>query len=156
MREGEKTLGALLEEKQAALARRRAAGSTDRDALFAAGREVERLAALPAGAGARKKRPRGAGSSTSRRCSSRDVQARADAAAQTDRQLANAFAFLDAAMPDSQELVLFATELTANFFTSWFIQNFGCDAYYAHNQKLLFDDAHQRLLGEIRQAEQDE
>ena len=34
------------------------------------------------------------------------------------------FAFLDAAIPDSQELVLFATELTANWFTSWFIQNF--------------------------------
>ena len=155
VREGEKTLGALLEEKQAALARRRAAGSTDRDALFAAGREVERLAAFRQGL-ALEKTPKGRGFEHLKTLFQQDVQARADAAAQTDRQLANAFAFLDAAIPDSQELVLFATELTANFFTSWFIQNFGSDAYYAHNKKLLFDDAQQHLLDEIRQAKQDE
>ena len=84
-----------------------------------------------------------------------DVQARADAADKADRQLANAFAFLDEAIPDSQELVLFATELTANYFTSWFIQNFGSDAYYAHNKKLLFDDTQKHLLDEIEQAKQE-
>ena len=65
------------------------------------------------------------------------------------------FAFLDAAIPDSQELVLFATELTANWFTSWFIQNFGCDAYFAHNKKLLFDDMRAQLLQDIDAAKQE-
>ncbi|WP_407927712.1 hypothetical protein [Intestinibacillus massiliensis] len=47
---------------------------------------------------------------------------------------------------------MFATELTANYFTSWYIQNFGCDAYYAHNERLLFDDARERLMGKISEA----
>ena len=51
--------------------------------------------------------------------------------------------------------MLFATELTANYFTSWFIQNFGSDAYYAHNKKLLFDDTQKHLLDEIEQAKQE-
>ena len=83
---------------------------------------------------------------------SADVDARAAAADKTDTELANAFAFLDAAIPDSQELVLFATELTANWFTSWFIQNFGCDAYFAHNKRLLFDDTQKQLLQDIESA----
>ncbi len=66
------------------------------------------------------------------------------------------FAFLDAAIPDSQELVLFATELTANWFTSWFIQNFGCDAYFAHNKRLLFDDTQKQLLQNIESARNEE
>ncbi len=48
--------------------------------------------------------------------------------------------------------MLFATELTANWFTSWFIQNFGCDAYFAHNKRLLFDDTQKHLLHDIEQA----
>ena len=154
VREGEKTLGTLLDEKQAALQRRRAAGSTDRDALFIAAREAERLDAFRQTI-ALEKVPRGQAFERLKALFQADVQARADAADRTDSQLANAFAFLDAAVPDSQELVLFATELTANFFTSWFIQNFGSDAYYAHNKKLLFDDAQQHLLDEIRQAKQE-
>ena len=154
VREGEKTLGTLLDEKQAALQRRRAAGSTDKDALFVAAREAERLSAFRQSI-ALEKVPRGQAFERIKALFQADVQARADAAGRTDRQLANVFAFLDAAIPDSQELVLFATELTANFFTSWFIQNFGSDAYYAHNKKLLFDDAQQHLLDEIRQAKQE-
>ncbi len=87
---------------------------------------------------------------------SADVDARAAAADKTDAELANAFAFLDAAIPDSQELVLFATELTANWFTSWFIQNFGCDAYFAHNKRLLFDDTQKQLLQDIESARNEE
>ena len=154
VREGEKTLGTLLDEKQAALQRRRAAGSTDKDALFVAAREAERLSAFRQSI-VLEKVPRGQALERIKALFQADVQARADAAGRTDRQLANVFAFLDAAIPDSQELVLFATELTANFFTSWFIQNFGSDAYYAHNKKLLFDDAQQHLLDEIRQAKQE-
>ena len=84
-----------------------------------------------------------------------EVEARAQAADRADEGLTNAFAFLDAAIPDSQELVLFATELTANWFTSWFIQNFGCDAYFAHNKKLLFDDTRAQLLQDIDAAKQE-
>lgn len=154
IREGEKMLGTLLDEKQAALTRRRDAGSTDKDALFTAAREAERLAAFQQ-ALALEKVPKGQAFERLKALFQEDVQARTDAADRMDRQLANVFAFLDAAIPNSQELVLFATELTANYFTSWFIQNFGCEAYFAHNKQLLFDDTRQRLLREIGSAEPD-
>ena len=154
IREGEKTIGTLLDDKRAALSRRRAAGSTDRDALFIAAREVERLDAMRQGLSL-EKIPTGCAFDYLKEKFQSDVQARADAADQTDRQLTNAFAFLDEALGDSQEMVLFATELTANYFTSWFIQNFGSEAYFAHNKRLLFDDTQKHLLAEIEQARQE-
>ena len=77
---------------------------------------------------------------------------RSEAAAQTGQEFDAAFAFLEAALGESQELVLFATELTADPNTSWYIQNFGCDAYFRQNQKLLFDDTEQTILDEIHAA----
>lgn len=133
---------------------RRRSGSTDRDALFVAAREAELLDTWQQTLALEKRRAvrRSTGS---RRCSAGEVDARAQAADRADEGLTNAFAFLDAAIPDSQELVLFATELTANWFTSWFIQNFGCDAYFAHNKKLLFDDTRAQLLQDIDAAKQE-
>ena len=115
IREGEKTLGTLLDDKRAALSRRRAAGSTDRDALFIAARVAERLDAFRQGLSLEKV-PSGRAFDYLKEKFQADVQARADAADQTDHALANAFAFLDEAIGDSQEIVLFATELTANYF----------------------------------------
>ena len=64
----------------------------------------------------------------------------------------NAFRFLERTFGDSQELVMFVTELTAGADTSWFIENFGCDAYYRHNKELLFNDARRRLTADIAAA----
>ena len=61
----------------------------------------------------------------------------------------NAFRFLEEALGDSQELVMFVTELTAGYDTSWFVENFGCDAYFRHNQELLFDSGRKRIRREI-------
>ena len=119
--------------------------------MFIASRETERLDAFRQGLSLEKV-PSGHAFDYLKEKFQTDVQARADAADKTDRALANAFAFLDEAIGDSQEMVLFATELTANFFTSWFIQNFGCEAYFAHNKRLLFDDTHKHLLEEIQQT----
>ncbi len=47
---------------------------------------------------------------------------------------------------------MFATELTANFYTSWFLQNFGCEAYLRHKRALLFDDTQSSILVQIGQA----
>lgn len=153
VREGEKTLGTLLDEKREELMRRRS-GSTDRDALFVAAREAELLDTWQQTL-ALEKTPRGQAFDRLKALFGGEVDARAQAADRADEGLTNAFAFLDAAIPDSQELVLFATELTANWFTSWFIQNFGCDAYFAHNKKLLFDDTRAQLLQDIDAAKQE-
>ena len=64
----------------------------------------------------------------------------------------NAFRFLERTFGDSQELVMFVTELTAGADTSWYIENFGCDAYYRHNKELLFNDARRRLTADIAAA----
>ncbi len=80
------------------------------------------------------------------------VDQRASAAAETGAFLENAFAFLDQALPDSQEMVIFATELTAGFHTSWYIETFGSEAYFQHNKALLFNDTQSALLGEIAAA----
>ena len=155
IREGEKAIASLPDEKRAALADKRNGGSSDKDALYVASREVERLDAYRQTL-MLEKVPEDQQFDRLKALFSADVDARAAAADKTDAELANAFAFLDAAIPDSQELVLFATELTANWFTSWFIQNFGCDAYFAHNKRLLFDDTQKQLLQDIESARNEE
>ena len=44
---------------------------------------------------------------------------------------------------------MFVTELTAGYDTSWFVENFGCDAYFRHNQELLFDSGRKRIRREL-------
>ena len=61
----------------------------------------------------------------------------------------NAFRFLEDTFALGQELVLFVTEITAGYDTSWFVENFGCDAYFRHNKDLLVDSTRQRLSREI-------
>ena len=39
----------------------------------------------------------------------------------------NAFRFLEKTFAQSQEMVMFVTEITAGYDTSWFVENFGCD-----------------------------
>ena len=68
---------------------------------------------------------------------------------QTLAMFDNAFRFLETAFDQGQELVLFVTEITAGYDTSWFVENFGCDAYFRHNQELLFDSTRQKLSREI-------
>ena len=64
-----------------------------------------------------------------------------------------AFAFLEAAAGQGQELVLFVTDLTAGYDTSWFIETFGCEAYFRHNRELLLDETRQRITRELTRGE---
>ena len=78
-----------------------------------------------------------------------EVDRRSTLAEETGRFFDNAFHFLEDTFAQSQELVLFVTEVTAGYDTSWFVENFGCDAYFRHNKDLLFDSTRQRLSREI-------
>lgn len=82
-----------------------------------------------------------------------EVEKRAAQAREAKAQLDHAFAFLEEAFGQGQELALFVTELTAGPDTSWFIEAFGCDAYFRHNRELLFDDTRRRIREEIAAAE---
>jgi len=80
------------------------------------------------------------------------VKAQETAAAETGKLFGNSFAFLESAAGEGQELVLFITELTAGYDTSWFLETYGCDAYFRYNKELLFDETHARILREIRET----
>ena len=55
-------------------------------------------------------------------------------------RLDNMFAFCEAAFPESQELLILVTELTANPAAAGFIARYGCDAYFRHSQDLMFHE----------------
>ena len=71
---------------------------------------------------------------------------------ETSEKLENAFAFLEASVGQSQEMVIFVTELTSGYDTSWFIESFGCDAYFRHNSELLFNDTRRKIVKKIISA----
>ena len=64
-------------------------------------------------------------------------------------KLKHAFAFLEAAFGDSQEMVVFVTELNTNFFSTWFIGQYGSDAYTRRNKDLMIGKQRQELLSDI-------
>ena len=81
-----------------------------------------------------------------------EVEKRKALGAETGAQFDNAFRFLEQTFGQGQELVIFVTEVTAGYDTSWFVENFGCDAYFRHNKELLFDDTRRRIREDIAAA----
>lgn len=69
--------------------------------------------------------------------------------AAASQMLEHTFAFLEAAFGKSQELVVFVTELNTNFFCTWFIGQYGSEAYARNNKELMIGKQRQQLLGEI-------
>ena len=81
-----------------------------------------------------------------------EVDRRANMAQQVSSMFDNAFRFLEETFSQGQELVMFVTEITAGYDTSWFVENFGCDAYYRHNRELFFDATQKRIHDSIAAA----
>ena len=81
-----------------------------------------------------------------------EVEQRRKLGAETSAQFDNAFRFLEQAFGQGQELVIFVTEVTAGYDASWFVENFGCDAYFRHNKELLFDDRRRQIRADIAAA----
>ncbi len=68
-------------------------------------------------------------------------------------QLEAAFDFMEAAFGESQEMVVFITELSVNSHAVWFLQQNECPRYYKYNKSLLFDEQQEQIkekLNEIR------
>lgn len=63
--------------------------------------------------------------------------------------LEHAFSFMAEAFGESQEMVVFVTELTVNFYSAKFIAENGSDQYYVYNRGLLFAERQQGILKEI-------
>lgn len=63
-----------------------------------------------------------------------------------EQNLNYAFDFMDGAFGNSQEMVVFITELNSSYYSLRFIQEWGCERYYQYNQELLFDEKRKKLL----------
>ena len=66
--------------------------------------------------------------------------------------LDHAFSFLEEAFGANQEMVIFITELTTNFYSVKFISENGCEKYYQYNTELLFDEKQKTILQDIEKA----
>ena len=51
-------------------------------------------------------------------------------------------------------MVAFVTELNANYYSVWFINENGNDLYYRHNKGLLFEERHENVVRQMEEAEQ--
>ena len=60
--------------------------------------------------------------------------------------LENVFDFLEGAFGNSQEMVMFLTELNSNSYSVSFLQENECQRYYYYNKELLFDEKRKNLL----------
>ena len=69
------------------------------------------------------------------------------------QRLNNLFAFCEEVFPEGQELLILVTELTINYYTATFISRYGCDAYFAHNQELLFYERQQEIISQLESLE---
>ncbi len=71
----------------------------------------------------------------------------------TADMLDHAFQFMEDAFGESQEMVVFITELNANSYAVRFIKENGCDLYYRYNKGLLFEERQQSILRQMDEAE---
>ena len=72
----------------------------------------------------------------------------------TMEMLEHAFEFLEKAFGESQEMVVFVTELNTNYYSIWFLKENDCGLYYKYNKGLLFDERHQEILKQMDEAEE--
>ena len=140
------SLADIVSVRRETLKRAAAAGQNDRERQELRLREIERLEAY------RKELPDGDGEeqfAALRSFFAADTGELETLAEETGERFDNAFRFLETAVGQSQELVLFVTEITAGYDTAWFVGEYGCEAYFRHNKELLFDDTRRRLLERI-------
>lgn len=69
--------------------------------------------------------------------------------AAVEAKLVNAFAFLEAAFGDKQEMLVFTTELTSRTTSARYIGQYGSDAYFAHNSDMILSDRQRDLRRRI-------
>ena len=69
------------------------------------------------------------------------------------KALEHAFSFCEDAFRDGDEILVFVTELTANYYTARFIGHYGCDPYFLHSKELQFQERRQEILERIEKMD---
>ena len=67
------------------------------------------------------------------------------------KQLEYAFDFMEAAFGESQEMVVFITELSVNQYAMWFLGENDCSRYYRYNKSLLFENQQASIKNQLNQ-----
>jgi MoxR-like ATPase len=142
------SLPPLLGGRREALRRRREAGQLDKETRYRLESEItlleryaQALASVSGGGEAEM--------DTLRSLFAQETEKLEKLSIDAARHFDNAFRCLEEALGQGQELVIFVTEITAGYDTSWFVEHYGCDAYYRHNRELLFDDRRAAIRREL-------
>ncbi len=80
---------------------------------------------------------------------------REEKAEETLGVLEHVFDFMEEAFGDSQEMVVFVTELNTNYYSVQFLKDNDCERYYRYNKKLLFGEQQEEILKELDEVEQE-
>lgn len=80
-----------------------------------------------------------------------EVDAIAPLVAQTQDEMKNAIEFVETCFGDNREMLMFLAELSTRTATAQFISHYGSDAYYKRNDELKVDDARERLTAHVRE-----
>ncbi len=67
----------------------------------------------------------------------------------------HSFNFIEAAFGESQEMVVFITELNTSHYALWFIGENGCEKYYQYNQGLLLGERQRSIMADIQGIEKE-
>ena len=143
---------ALIEETETAFSTKRKAGLLEKDQERARLKMLERLNAFFAAAQKTGLHDKEEIFGFCKEQFAGEVAARETAIEDAAAMLENAFAFLEEVFGAGQEMVIFITELTTNFYSVKFISEHGSEKYYQYNQELLFDDKQKTILQDIEKA----
>ena len=79
----------------------------------------------------------------------KDVEKREEIYDLTGDQLDNAFDFVEMVFGESQEMVVFVTELNSGYYSIKFIDEHGCVKFYRYNRNLLFKERQRKIISDI-------
>lgn len=80
----------------------------------------------------------------------KEIEKRESIVEQAKEQLKISFDFMEENFGQSQEMVIFLTELTANYYSMNYIREYGSEEYYRYHKDLLLSERKEELLREIR------
>ena len=148
---GSQAASLILRQRQIQLKNRIAAGQNERSLMAGEGKALETLERFARMPGVDE--PGEAGFAALKDAFSAHLDGLEEKAAAASQRLEYAFDFMEAAFGQSQEMVVFITELSVRPYAVRFLSQHECDRYYMYNRNLLFDDREalvRQQLDEIR------
>ena len=83
----------------------------------------------------------------------KETENRENVITETSENLEHAFDFMERAFGESQEMVVFITELTVNFYGAKFLAENKCGRFYKYNKGLLANERRAEVLSGIEEVE---